>query len=240
MSQLVKIKQPTASSAARWTKCSGSLCFDKKEEKERASAKRGHRIHAYLKDALETDIESAIARLAARSRNAKRRINVYGIKQHIAGDRFLCEKAFGYDTATDTAKMFPEANDRQYENLDGWIYGTPDLVIIRSSVIEVIDYKSTWQDVEEAFLNLQLRTLCLMVARTFNMSALLPLVFYIKPDGSIEPEGKRVMNEMDLDLQADELARAVNAPVEFVSGTHCAYCPGEYKCPATSGVRNET
>jgi hypothetical protein len=141
-----------------------------------------------------------------------------------------------YDVAADTARVLPEALERD-QIPEGHIHGTVDLVERIHGEWVISDWKTGGRSGElDVMSDPQLRTYALMVARAFGAPRVGVVIIHVDEHGVVPDQ--HMLDGFELHVARAAL-RADLALVEAGGpprpGRHCAskYCPIVAECPAT-------
>ena len=211
----------SASKAALLERCGYSFRDDAPQDPDRPSpaAERGVRIHSALEEYVRDGVIPAEGEDADIVKNVAE-----WLKQH-DGSAQLVEVAFGYDHATDKAKVL-EVEGRNYPK--DLLCGRADLVLVETRTI--VDWKSGSADHAGA----QLRTLGLMAARAYGWDTVTVLALEVR-QSEVQERCRQTLDAFDLDVVAGELAERLAAvpTAEPTPGSWCSdlYCNSRIGCP---------
>lgn len=159
------------------------------------------------------------------------------VDAHGGPSDFGAEVGFAWDPVTDTAKMLAEV-DRDYSGAPaGHFCATADL--IRVDTKAKTGYVGDWKTGDGSKAAPQLRTLALMVARTFGLETVHVEALEVGWDG-VRSVCREELDEFALAAHAGALAEALaDVPTAKPQpGPHCGdlYCPARATCPAVTAI----
>lgn len=196
------------SSADRWFKCRGSVELEQVQTRS-VHASRGTKGHALAESIL------------------KGRRMTWDNQ-----DLDLLDAVSEYTEWVKSRDGVPYIEEKLSANIGGHeVYGTPDAVVARNYTADVPDLKLGYQYVHPNCN--QLKVYGLMVHKVFASCEVNLVV--------VQPAREPVVREYCMDLEMleafeAEMVAAMDAPVTFVPGTHCKWCPGSISCPAMHGI----
>jgi len=200
------------------------------------AADRGNRFHAAIAVYVETHelpasdlLDEDIAPLVE---VARRWVDTHGGPQD-----FGAEMAFAWDPVNDVAKTLAEKG-RDYSGApEGWLCATTDLV--RVDPAAKTGYVGDWKTGDGSKAAPQLRTLAVMVARTYGLETVHVEALEVSSVG-VRVVCAEVLDAFALAAHAGALAEAIAAvpTAEPNPGRHCGdlYCPARATCPAATAI----
>jgi len=152
------------------------------------------------------------------------------------GPEILCELALVWDPPTDTADILGVNINRDYSKVGpGQVPGSLDLVSFDGERgATLVDIKTGRTEVPDAFENWQLKHNALALARAYGLDTIRACIFRVSPTGWGEFGEWVEWGFFDLEAIAAELRERLQAS-EFVTGTHCRWCPARNTCEARVG-----
>lgn len=159
------------------------------------------------------------------------------VDSHGGPGDFGAEVGFAWDPVTDTAKMLAEV-DRDYSGApESWLCATADLTRVDTKART--GYIGDWKTGDGSKATMQLRTLAVMLARTFGLETVHVEALEVGWDG-IRVVCREVLDGFALAAHAGALAEALAAvpTAKPQPGPHCGdlYCPARATCPAVTAI----
>jgi hypothetical protein len=149
------------------------------------------------------------------------------------GGVLIVERAYAWDPVSDTAECI--GRDRDYTRANGRLCGTADLVLLVTvDATPIAAMVWDWKTGDGSGAGPQLRTLGLMVARTYRVPQVTVAALEARRAGVFEV-AREDLDAFTLDAIAGELAEQTSriATAEPTPGSHCGelYCPARLSCP---------
>lgn len=137
---------------------------------------------------------------------------------------------------------------RDYSGLSPWeIGGTADLIVVRSDMVEVYDYKSGFKGAPVS--SAQLSCLALAAASAFGLDAAVVGIVQIDTESEEARVKTATFDALDLAREADRVAQIVDrvrnaqrivaagkTPDVRITEDGCRYCPAKLACPGKVGA----
>jgi len=162
------------------------------------------------------------------------------------GLTWRAEVKFAYDLSTGKGRELGQGNDRDYSAAGPFeLVGTADVVGIGPDKIVIVDWKS-FKEVPRATVNMQLHIAALALSRAHcRIEAEVAIHYENRPMDvaaldmiDLDSFGSEIVQIMD-EVARVRLAAREGAPVVFVEGRHCEYCPGFYDCPKKKALEQQ-
>lgn len=233
---------PTASGLDRAINCAGSMALPQVYSAPGKAAVRGTVLHKFIETARTKSRQEALAEIGDDDlRNQAAAIDLDSLPVGAES-----EVALAYNPSTGGAKRLALKGQRAYEQEDGWLYGTADLVGIAEDFVFVADIK-TGQPVVSARESWQLRFLATAAAVLAEKRRAKVLMLYLNENGNWRPDPAeftaKELGGFAAELRAMQQRGESAAGVVASGGTPplstgwwCRYCKSMPVCPAQSGL----
>jgi len=233
---------PTASGLDRAIHCAGSMALPQVYSAPGKAAVRGTVLHKFIETARTKSRREALAEIEDDDlRNQAAAIDLDSLPVGAES-----EVALGYNPATGEAKRLALREQRAYEQEDGWLYGTADLVGIAEDYVVVCDVKTGIPAVS-AYESWQLRFLATAAAVLAEKRMAKVAMLYLNENGNWRSDwaefttkdigrfAAQLREMQQRGLEAAEIVAAGGVPA-LATGPWCRWCKSMTMCPAQAGL----
>ena len=233
---------PTASGLDRAIHCAGSMALPQVYSAPGKAAVRGTVLHKFIETARAKSRQEALAEIEDDDlRNQAAAIDLDSLPVGAES-----EVALAYNPSTGEARRLALKGQRAYEQEDGWLYGTADLVGIAEDYIVVCDVKTGIPAVS-AYESWQLRFLATAAAVLAEKRMAKVAMLYLNENGNWRSDwaefttkdlgrfAAQLREMQQRGLEAAEIVAAGGVPA-LATGPWCRYCKSMTMCPAQYGL----
>lgn len=233
---------PTASGLDRAINCAGSMALPQVYSAPGKAAVRGTVLHKFIETARTKSRQEALAEIEDDDlRNQAAAIDLDSLPVGAES-----EVALAYNPSAGEARRLALKGQRAYEQEDGWLYGTADLVGIAEDYVVVVDIK-TGIPVVSAYESWQLRFLATAAAVLAEKRKAKVAMLYLNENGNWRSDwaeftakelgrfASQLSEMQQRGLEAAEVVAAGGVP-PLATGPWCRWCKSMTMCPAQAGL----